>query len=77
MEEDLQHLLRVEGGNPSAEEIAAVVAVLTAAVAESNAAAAKTIRQPRSTWNRSATILRNTVTPGFGQWTASTRPGLD
>ena len=77
MNEDLQHLLGVEGGNPSAEELAAVVAVLTAAVAEANETAAKSIRQPKSSWNRSAAMLRGSVVSGFGQWTASTRPGLD
>lgn len=77
MSDELQHLLKVEGGNPTAEELAAVVAVLTAAVAEANDAAAKTIRQPKSSWNRSASMLRGTVVSGFGQWTASTRPGLD
>ena len=77
MSEDLQHLLRVEGGSPTSEELAAVVAVLTAAVAEANEQAAKAISQPKSSWNRSDAMLRGGLTPGFGQWTASTRPGLD
>ena len=77
MSEDLQHLLRVEGGAPTPEELAAVVAVLTAALAEANEHAAKAVAQPKSSWTRSGTMLRGAVTPGFGQWTASTRPGLD
>ena len=77
MSEDLQHLLRVEGGSPTPEELAAVVAVLTAAVAEANEQAAKALSQPKSSWNRSDSMLRGGLTPGFGQWTASTRPGLD
>jgi hypothetical protein len=77
MSEDLQHLLRVEGGGPTPEELAAVVAVLSAAVAEAQEQAAKAVGQPKSSWNRSGTMLRGAVTPGFGQWTASTRPGLD
>ncbi len=77
MSEDLQHLLRVEGGSPTPEELAAVVAVLTAAVAEANEQAAKATSQPKSSWNRSDSMLRGGLTPGFGQWTASTRPGLD
>ena len=77
MSEDLQHLLRVEGGSPTPEELAAVVAVLTAAVAEANEQAAKATSQPKSSWNRSDAMLRGGLTPGFGQWTASTRPGLD
>ena len=77
MSEDLQHLLRVEAGSPTPEELAAVVAVLSAAVAEANEQAAKATSQPKSSWNRSSTMLRGGLTPGFGQWTASTRPGLD
>ena len=77
MSEDLQHLLRVEGGSPTPEELAAVVAVLTAAVAEANEQAAKATSQPKSSWNRSDAMLRGGLTPGYGQWTASTRPGLD
>ena len=77
MSEDLQHPLKVEGGNPTPEELAAVVAVLTAAVAEANEQAAKAVRQPSSTWNRGSNMLRGGLNPGFGQWTASTRPGLD
>ena len=77
MSEDLQHLLRVEGGSPTPEELAAVVAVLTAAVAEASEQAAKATSQPKSSWNRSDAMLRGGLTPGFGQWTASTRPGLD
>jgi hypothetical protein len=77
MSEELQNLLRVEGGSPTPEELAAVVAVLTAAVAEANEQAAKTVGQPKSSWNRSDSMLRGGLTPGFGQWTASTRPGLD
>jgi hypothetical protein len=77
MTEELQNLVRVEGGSPTPEELAAVVAVLTAAVAEANEQAAKTVGQPKSSWNRSDAMLRGGLTPGFGQWTASTRPGLD
>ena len=77
MSDELQDLLRVESGSPTPEELAAVVAVLTAAVAETNEQAAKAISQPKSSWNRSDSMLRGGLTPGFGQWTASTRPGLD
>ncbi|MCX8528703.1 MAG: acyl-CoA carboxylase epsilon subunit [Rhodoluna sp.] len=77
MSEELQHLLRVEAGSPTPEELAAVVAVLSAAVAEANEQAAKAVGQPKSSWNRSSNMLRGSLTPGFGQWTASSRPGLD
>ena len=77
MDENLQELLRVEGGNPTPEELAAVVAVLSAAVAEANEQAAKSLGQPRSSWNRSSSMLRGNITPGLRQWNASFRPGLD
>jgi len=77
MGEDLQQLIKVEAGAPTPEELAAVVVVLSAALAESNNETAKATSQPRSSWNRSRLMLRVQVTPGFGQWTASTRPGLD
>jgi hypothetical protein len=77
MSDELQDLIRVEGGSPTPKELAAVVAVLTAAVAEANEQSAKAISQPKSSWNRSDSLLRSGLTPGFGQWTASTRPGLD
>jgi hypothetical protein len=75
--ESFEHLIRVEAGSPSPEELAAVVAVLSVAVAEANEQAAKAVSQPRSTWNRSASMLRGQVNPGLRQWNASFRPGLD
>lgn len=77
MSDELQHLLRVEGGSPTPEELAAVVAVLTAAVADANEQTTKALGQPKTSWNRSNAMLRGALKPGFGQWTASTRPGMD
>ena len=77
MSEDLQHLLKVEAGAPTPEELAAVVAVLSAALAEAEHQTSKATSQPRSSWNRGSSMLRVQVNPGLGQWTASTRPGLD
>jgi hypothetical protein len=77
MSEELQDLLRVEGGSPTPEELAAVVAVLTTALAEAEQEATKAAGESKSRWNRSDSMLRGTLTPGSGQWTASTRPGLD
>lgn len=70
---NLQQLLQVVGGNPTAEELATVIAVLTAANAE--AAAQNTGRERRltSTWSRNASMLRSPILPGTGQWKFSTR----
>jgi len=77
MSEELQDSIKVEGGNPTPEELAAVVAVLSSALAEASEQTEKATSQPRSSWNRGRSMLRDPLTPGFGQWTASTRPGLD
>jgi len=74
---ELQKSLRVVRGNPTDAELATVIAVVSAAIAEAEAAAAKAPKHYRSTWGRNSTILRSGLTPGFGQWTASTRPGFD
>jgi len=70
---DLQHLLRVVGGNPSAEELATVIAVLTAANAEAATASGGRERRLASTWSRNADMLRSEIRPGPGQWKFSTR----
>ncbi len=68
--------LRLVRGNPTPEELAAVIAVVQAAVAEEKSKAGG-IRQPKSTWNRNTVNLRGSITPGFGQWSASYRDGLN
>ena len=76
-ENELQSALRVERGNPSAEELAAIVAIVQSAIGEERAAGKKQIRQPRSTWNRNQQQMRGGIVAGFGQWTASFRDGLN
>lgn len=68
--------LRLVRGNPTAEELAAAIAVVQAAVAEEQSKPAAR-RQPKSTWNRNTVNLRGSITPGFGQWSASYRDGLN
>ena len=75
--DQIQKSLRVVRGNPSDAELATVIAVITAAIADSEAAKARAPKNFRSTWGRNNAILRGGLTPGFGQWTASSRPGLD
>jgi hypothetical protein len=52
----------------SADEVAAVTAVLTAAIAEHEADRAVRSRRGPSAWERSQRPLRTPVTPGYGAW---------
>ena len=61
-------LLRVVHGNPTAEELAALVAVVAARAS----VAAEPGPPPRPLWGRPA--LRPTLTPGPGAWRASGLP---
>ena len=76
-EENLSEELKLVRGNPTAEELAAVIAIVEAAAAEENSGARGAIRKPKSTWNRNSVNLRGGINPGFGQWTASYRDGLN
>jgi len=62
-------LLRVVSGSPTAEELAAVIAVVTAR----RVAAAQ--EQPMwSLWARKSRQVRPAQRPGFGAWRASMMP---
>jgi hypothetical protein len=74
---EVQAALKVVRGNPTDAELATVIAVLNAAINDAEAARARAPKQFRSSWGRNNAILRGSLTPGFGQWSASTRPGLD
>lgn len=76
-EDNFQEELKVVRGNPTAEELAAVIALVEAAAAEERATNGGAKRPPKSTWNRSSVNLRGGINPGFGQWTASYRDGLN
>ena len=69
--------LRVIRGDANAEEIAALVATLTAvAAARSAAAAAERAGQPPAGhhWNSRARLLRTPVHPAAGGWRRSALP---
>jgi hypothetical protein len=69
--------VRVVRGDASAEEIAALVATLTAvAAARAAAAAANRAGQPPPTrnWNSRARLLRTPVHPAPGGWRRSALP---
>lgn len=70
--------IKVLSGNPSAEELAAVIAVLQAASATAtHSATVGKLRKTTSTWARNASVLRSPIVPGPGQWRASVRSGLN
>lgn len=75
--EPIGDVLKVIAGNPSPEELAAVVAILEAAHAEQITEGKKKAKKATSSWNRNTSIFRHDLSPGFGQWRAQYRPGLD
>jgi hypothetical protein len=75
--EPIGDVLKVISGNPSPEELAVVVAILEAAHAQQVSEGKKQVKKPSSSWNRNTSIFRNDLTPGFGQWRAQYRPGLE
>jgi hypothetical protein len=77
MNDELHEGIKLVRGNPSAEELAAAIAVVEAMIAEEQATAGSGRQQPKSTWNRNSVNLRGGLTPGFGQWKASFRDGLN
>jgi hypothetical protein len=67
--------LRIVRGDASAEEIAALVATLTAvAAARSSAAAEAQQRSVTPNWNARARLLRAPVHPAAGGWRRSALP---
>ncbi len=77
MNEELSEGIKLVRGNPTAEELAAAIAVVEAMLAEEQVAAAAGRQPPKSTWNRNSVNLRGGITPGFGQWKSSFRDGLN
>lgn len=71
--------IRVVRGEPSAEELAAAIAVVQSALADAEAEAADTAkRKPtaKSTWSKNHGMLRQGIQAGANQWSASFRDGL-
>jgi len=63
-------VLRVVRGEPSADELAALVAVL----ATRGASPAASAPPRRTAWNDPARLVREPVRPGPGGWRASSLP---
>lgn len=68
-EEPERPVLRVARGEPTAEELAALVTVLGARSAATDTAPAR-----RTAWNAPSRLVRAPVRPGPGGWRASARP---
>jgi hypothetical protein len=64
-------LLRIVKGNPTPEEVAALVAVVSAMAAGAQSAGAEA--RPRSEWSAHHRKLRSTHRHGPGAWRASAR----
>jgi Acyl-CoA carboxylase epsilon subunit len=62
---DEQPLLRVVRGEPTAEELAALVAVVTAR------SATRAEETPHSAWTDRALLVRRCAAPGPGAWRTS------
>jgi hypothetical protein len=73
---NLAEAIQVVSGNPTAEELAAVIAILEATQSEQSSQK-KAAKKAASSWNRNAGNLRGDLLPGFGQWRAQFRPGMD
>ena len=76
-ESEFRDQVQVVRGNPTAADLATVIALIEAASAEEARAAENVRAQQKSTWNRSSVNLRGGITPGFGQWKATFRDGLN
>ena len=70
-EEEIRQLLTVSGGE--AEDQAAALAVVTAAIIESRRLGRIAVRKPGSTWHRNQGILRGELS---SNWHSSAKPGL-
>jgi Acyl-CoA carboxylase epsilon subunit len=67
--------LRIVRGDANAEEIAALVATLTAVAAARSSAAGRAEQRPvPSNWNSRARLLRTPVHPAAGGWRRSALP---
>jgi len=60
--------IRIVGGNPTPEEIAATTAVLTAVVEELAAEQGRVEPSRQSAWQRSQRPFRTPIAPAAGAW---------
>jgi hypothetical protein len=60
--------IRIDSGAPTAEELAAVTAVITGIVDELSANESTHARTITTAWQRSQRTVRSAITPGAGAW---------
>jgi hypothetical protein len=70
-DEPQRPLLRVVHGDPTAEELAALIAVVSVRAAGADTPPPA----PRSAWNAPPRLVRGAVAPGPDGWRRSTLPG--
>lgn len=75
--DELQEAIQVVRGNPSAAELATVIAVIQAAHAEETLDGHGYERPLKSSWSRNVAQLRHPIVPGAGQWRGAVRAGLN
>ncbi|MGV8884461.1 MAG: acyl-CoA carboxylase subunit epsilon [Microbacteriaceae bacterium] len=66
--DDTTPTIRVVGGSPTAEELAAVTAVLTSVLDELAAEHVRHASSGPSAWQVSQRPIRAALTPGMGAW---------
>jgi hypothetical protein len=72
MSEESEPLVRVVKGEPTAEELAALTAVVSAKAAQASAAESEGERP--STWAAYWRTVRTPLRPGLGAWRSSALP---
>ncbi|NBW73126.1 MAG: acyl-CoA carboxylase subunit epsilon [Microbacteriaceae bacterium] len=77
MSESIDKTIKVISGNPTPEELAAVIAILEASHREQTLKAKAQAPVRSSSWSRNTTQLRGDLRPGHGQWQAAFRAGLE
>lgn len=75
-EKSLAEQIKVVAGNPSEEELAAVIAILQASFTAEQAKAKKQ-KPGGSRWHRNSSQLRGELRPGPNQWRNAFRSGLN
>ena len=73
-EEQRRSVLRVIRGDPSPEELAALVTVIAARVRQRTAARQVGQGRPHSAWTDRSRLVRQQLRPGPGAWRASAWP---
>ncbi len=69
--------IQVVRGEPTAEELAAAIAVVQATLATAEAdQASEQKTKAKSTWTRNQGMLRQGIQAGANQWSASLKDGL-